>query len=125
MLQPSLLAHLEPKVVESGSLVVGFHARDGFLEGVGAEEHHRSEIEVVAQGSLLTVDDGGIGALAVGTYIVVVGVHHGGSGHAGYLHHALQGQIAHTDVLALEYQEQVGGFGLCGHEVQRMAVAER
>ena len=48
MFNAVLLCQLQTQVVEAGGLVVGFHAAGGLLEGFGAEEQHRSEVEVIA-----------------------------------------------------------------------------
>ena len=112
------LGELQAQVVEAGGLVVGLHACGRVFQGVGAEEQHRTEVEVVAQGAQLVVDGRGVGALAVGGDIIVVGVGHAGLGDVGHLHHAVEGEVAQLDELPFEQHHGVGCGGLVGDVLQ-------
>ena len=118
--QLAALRQLQAQVVEPGEAAVGLHTGGSFLQGVGAEQEHGAEVEVVAQRALLVVDDGGDGLLAV-LQLVMVGVGHGGAAVFQDAHHALQGEHAQAEDGVLGVEQGVGGFGLCGDGFQALA----
>ena len=108
------LRQLQAEVVEASGLVIGGDALGGLLQGGSLQEHHATEVEIVAQTALLVIDGGRLQSATVGRQLIVVGVEHAGTRHLGHVHHALQGKVTQLDELAVQVNERVGGGGLGG-----------
>ena len=106
-------AQTQAQVVETGGIVLDVDAGGSLLEVGGVEEEHRAEVEIVAERAELVVDDGRVGLLAF-DYGVRVGVHHAGLGVTGEADKAVEGEVAHDQVVVFSVEQSVLGTGGSG-----------
>ena len=86
MHQLPMSAQIETKVVEGGKLIILARFSSPVLQQASPDQPQRTEIEVVANGAKLVVDD----RMAACIVLPTVGIHHSGVGLFSHTHHTLQ-----------------------------------
>ena len=116
MQQLAAAAQVEAQGVEAGvaqAVAVGRLEKGG--ERCRAHQEQRTEVEVVAQGAHLVVDDG-VQALLV----AAVAIHEQRARSLGGLHHALQAAVAGLQGVRAEVERGVGGTDLLRNGAQKL-----
>ncbi len=136
-------AQEQPQVVEAGIFVVLAGGLFGPLsQQVAAQQYQRPEVEVVADGPQLVVNDGVAFLFPLSTFLFPlstflfplstflfplhpVSIHHGGTAVVGGSHQACHGTLDQHQRGGRQHYQHILGTGLSGHAAQHGARCQR
>ena len=118
-------AQEEAQGIKAGILIVAFAVAGGiFVQQRRAQQPDAAEVEIVAQGAFLVVDDGMRLALAALNGIAVA-INHGGTRAVGHGYEAFQGRGTEGHGSGFQHQQHVVGLGTLGDMHHQLTALQR
>ena len=112
-------AQAQAQVVQGGPAVRFVHPCHLLLQPVGTQQPQRAEVKIVAQRTLLVVDDGHLHPAAIRPLQAVVCIEQIGTACFGYVRHTLQYVGSRLYGLNTHTEQCIGRSGCIGHGAQR------